>query len=502
MSALTALTGFFARLAGPRPIVRPLPMLQSPINLDRPQTGLTPFSITRWALSDLEGALQFADTGNLQTAAQIWKSCKRDGVIAGVLSTRTEGLVQLPKRFEGDREITSALALDINTVIPPHELALLAGDGIGLGIGVAERVLESGSDCGILRRLDPEFLYYKWNEDRWYYRSTTGSQAIIPGNGRWVLHAPGGAVAPWQNGLWYALGRAFIAKEHAFYLRENYSQKLANAARVAYSPQGANEAVRKGFFAKLAGWGSNPVFDLPPGWDVKLLESNGRGYQVYQDIIKTSDDEAIITLAGQLVTTSGGAGFQNSNIHATIRADLIQSTADALAATLNTQVIPNWGNERFGMRGALLSPSLQWDTTPPKDQSSEVNMLNMFGQAVTSANAALAPYNVTVDAGELARRYGVPLTSNAQTPALAPAAPEAAPAPEAAATPVESSEGGEPPTNEAAAALAAKMTEHKIERCEHGGVNRCRLCGIERVRDFVIGPDGVHVWEVAWRAIA
>lgn len=65
------------------------------------------------------------------------------------------------------------------------------------------------------------------------------------------------------------------------------------------------------------------------------------------------------------------------------------------------------------------------------------------------------------------------------------------------------------PVDETVSRLAEKMTAHGIERCEHGSSNRCRICGIERVRDLVEGPDGspvrgpdgAPVWRVAWRPI-
>ena len=56
-------------------------------------------------------------------------------------------------------------------------------------------------------------------------------------------------------------------------------------------------------------------------------------------------------------------------------------------------------------------------------------------------------------------------------------------------------------TDDAVAVLAAKMTELGVERCEHGSCNRCRLCGLERVRDFEIGEDGAPSWKIAWKPI-
>ena len=61
-----------------------------------------------------------------------------------------------------------------------------------------------------------------------------------------------------------------------------------------------------------------------------------------------------------------------------------------------------------------------------------------------------------------------------------------------------------PPTPDAQQRLADKMTEHGIERCQHDAPNRCRICGVERERDFVPGarPGDPHTWLVRWRPIA
>lgn len=408
------IASFFSRLVGAREVVRPAAISGGDDASTTPQRSPVAYSVTRWSFADLEHALKAADTGDLMRAAQIWKACKRDGFIHGVLTTRSHGLVQMPRRIKGPSEqYAEALTNEFDEAIPPQELALLIEDGIGLGVGVGERILPPGASVGVFRRLDPEFLVYRYHEDRWYYRSIVGLLPITPGDGRWVLHIPGGAVAPWQNGLWYSLGRAFIAKEHAFYLRENYSQKLANAARVAYSPAGATDVVRKGFFAKLANWGSNPVFDLPPGWEVKLLESNGRGYEVYQDTIETTNKEAMVTITGNTVTTDGGAGFQNSNIHATIRADLIQFDGDAASATVNGQIVTHWANERFGFSGVVLCPAVTYDTAPVKDQLSTMTTLTQFGLALKSANEALSPYGCKVRAKSVATSLGVELDDGA-----------------------------------------------------------------------------------------
>ena len=158
-----------------------------------------PYSRTRWFEFDLESAERAADAGDLSLAAQLMRSARKDGTIAGVLSTRTGGLVRLPKKFRGRPDIVAALEVGHDSVrsvfdemFPSSELALLAADGLLLGVGVGELVPVEGRDFPILVRLDPQWLSFRWGENRWYYASVAGPIPITPGDGRWVLHTPGG----------------------------------------------------------------------------------------------------------------------------------------------------------------------------------------------------------------------------------------------------------------------------------------------------------------------
>lgn len=376
---------------------------------------------TRWYLRDLEAAVHSADAGDLSSAARLYRAFRRDGVLAGLLATRTSGLVRLPKRFRGDVDVKEALERRdgstarsvFDDMFPSSELALLAADGIALGVGVAELVPVEGRDFPVLVRVDPEFLRYRWVENRWYYASVAGLIPITPGDGRWVLHVPGGRMSPWQHGLWTALGEAWINKQHAKLYRSNFAGKLANPARAATAPIGATEDQRRGFLQQLIGWGVNTTFELPPGWEVKLIESNGRGYDVFQAEIDTSDTEIMIALAGQVVTTTGGTGFANADIHKSIRADLIKETGDALGYTINTQGIPQfvvrrWGLEKLKNGGA----TVDWDVTPPKDVKQEADALKSFGDALVSIRAGLLPYRRDIDVASLANRFGIPIAQD------------------------------------------------------------------------------------------
>jgi len=370
---------------------------------------------TRWYQADLETAFYTSDTaGDLTLIGQLSRAMMSDGLISGLASTRTSGLIALPKRWRGDSKIVDALSSDngsrsvFDEMCPPAEVAALASDGLKVGVGIGELIDVPGRSFPVLVRLDPEFLIYRRQESRFYYRSIAGQLPVIPGDGRWVLHSPGGRLNPWQQGLWPALGSAFITKSHAKMHRSNFSAKLANPARVAYTPQSANDAQRGAFLEQLMAWGLNTVFALPPGWETKLLESNGRGYAVFADEIETANHEIMIALAGQEVTVTGGAGFSNANIHQTIRSDLIEHTGAALAFTVNTQILPQYVAKHFGYGALYDCPRLSWDTSPPKDLMAETATMMGAANAVKALNEVLNVSKLEVDLDEIVRRFGIP----------------------------------------------------------------------------------------------
>lgn len=381
-------------------------------NKRRPRISPLPVSLTRWYQADIEAATHLASQGDLSRCSQLYRSFGRDGQIQGLLGTRTGGLVRLPKRFKGTPAAVAKLeGCDgepglFARIFPAAELSKMAADGEVLGVAIGEFVQTEGSEYPVLTRLDPEFLTYRWTEDRWYYRSVEGLIPITPGDGRWVLHLPHGKHEPWNHGSWQALARAFVSKEHAFMMRENYNAKLANPARVAVSPQGASEEQKQSWFQKVMAWGVNSVFGLMPGYDIRLLELKGEGFRVFQETIGTCDTEFMISICGQIVTVTGGAGFANANIHATIRTDLIQGDGDALAETLNEQAIPRVLQSYVGANETC---ELSWDTRPPADMKAGAESLSATAKAIEDCDRALAKHGLELDVQAVTARFAMPV---------------------------------------------------------------------------------------------
>lgn len=492
----------FQAMSGPTQ-VPPIPATPAKKRRSSGARRLIPATETRWLRSDIEAARRQADAGDMSRAARLADSLRTDGVADGLLSTRTGGLVRLPRLFAGTPAAVAWLrGADgesgvFDKIFPSVELELLARDGLVLGIGVGEFVQECWARLPHLVRLPPEFLRYRRFEDRWYYQSERGLEPIVPGNGRWVLVRGGGEIDPHKAGLIWALGKAYVDREHAELMRANYAAKLANPARVAVSPQGSSEEQSQSWFRKVMAWGVNTTFGMKPGYDVKLIESNGRGIEVFKDELDHGERIYMIQIAGQIVTVTGGAGFANAGIHASIRSDLVQATGQWLARDISEQGLTPIIEEFLSAND---NARVEWDTRPPADLKAGAEALTATAAAMAALREELAQHKnkagqpLGIDVRSIAARYNVPIAGDVDGDGEPD---EGAPDGPALAT------ANDAPSEDYAAQLAAKMTEHGVARCEHGSSNRCRICGIERVRDFVPGVDGAeHTWSVAWRPIA
>lgn len=430
---------------------------------------LEPLPITKlhWFLPDLETCQTQADRGDMQLVGMLGQSMRRDGVLRGLLDVRTS-VTSLPRRFHGGATDTGREIIEVlqskngsdrsvfDEMLPANELSRFCEDGIVCGVGVAEMIPVQGRNFPVMVRRLPQNLWYLWQKNQWFYRSVAGLIPIVPGlpdeyGHSWLFYTPGGRVTPWNYGLWPALGRSFIAKEHSFYARQNYIAKLANPARVAETPIGATEVQRQGLLQDIIAWGLNTVFELPIGWTVKLLESNGRGFEVMQADIDTCNKEYATALCGNTVMMDGGVGFQNADIFRMMSENLVRQTAESLAHVVNTQALPFFIASRWGEDALQNAVAVEYDTTPPQDKKVQADTFVSLGNGLKALAEGLALHGRTLNVDEIAARFGIPMTQQSPLlmagaydapelqPDLVPAASTTAP------TPVENKSNGAGP---------------------------------------------------------
>lgn len=398
----------------------------------------------RWYPPDIERAQLRAQNGDMTMIGQLNESMKLDGVIRGLHDARTS-VVDLPKRFYGQREVTEVLlsktGSDRNVyeeMVPSSEARLMVGDDLQCGVSIGEMAPVRGRNFPVLIRRYPQNLYYLQSKNTWCYRSIVGLMPIAPGvpmknGGWWVLHISGGRLSPWNNGLWNTTGRSYINKTQSVFARQSYEMKHSHPARVAIAALGATDEERKGMLAAVIRWALNAAFALPVGWDIKLVESNGQGIKIYDQSITHWDKEIATALCGSAVMLQGTVGFSNMDVFRVVQKDLIRTTATAWDHTVNTQILPGFIAGRWGEDALRDATTLETDIQEPKDRKAEADTMTSVATAVSALVSAIREAQVALgvqkpvalDIGEVLSRFGVPTKPGAPLEVNSPADPSA-----------------------------------------------------------------------------
>lgn len=396
-------------------------------------------SVLEWSPAQLKSALRDADSGSLQRVADLVEAIRGDDRVQGVLSTRSHGLLGLPLTFFGNEQQTKALEGvrakngakgipgDWWKMFPEAELAQLVEWGILLGVGLAERVPEPNRAIGVrstprLKIWHPRWLRFDWSSQTWRLMTAQGEITITPGDGQWILYLPYGSNRPWTHGAWRSISFAWVLKQLSLHDRARHSEVQGSAVRVGMAPQGADEQSRRNFLRSLRSMGRDNAFVMPEGYDYKVVEAASRTWEIYGAQIDWADRAIAISLTGQFVTTEGTKGFSNGNIHAAVKADLIQFTAESLTTTLHEQGLRPWANDNWGETDDV--SHAHYETEPPEDRETKARALATLGDAISKLDAALVRSGRRVDAVELVSSFGVSLV-DVPAPST-PALPEAA----------------------------------------------------------------------------
>jgi hypothetical protein len=379
-----------------------------------------------------------AETGQMIEVADLVETMFTDARIAGVLSTRTHGMLGMPLSFkDGDQEVTRALEGDAERrdgewyyMHDESELAKLLSWGLVLGVGLAQRK-ELPRIMGQPHRYKIEtwsprwltYFHYGFGQSHWKVLTQNGLESLIPGDGNWILFQPYGARRPWGEGLWRKLVFPWLLKHYSMEDRANFSEVLGSPVWVGNTAHGGTEKQRANYLAQLRGLGKNGKIVLPEGWSLELKEAAGAGKQgdVFSQQIDFSNEEITIALAGQTVTTEGTPGFSDGGPQQRIAQNLMRFDAARMSTCLHDQSLEPWAKINWGLGAS--APRPEWDTEEPEDISEKSDGLAKLGDAITKLDSALKFHGLKVDAQKIMQDFSID-TLPADPAALPVPAPE------------------------------------------------------------------------------
>ena len=406
-----------------KPPIGPRKINDPSVRGQREALGTTELSRRQWTKlhvyqDDVTEAIRTSDMGNMYLAASLMRSAMTDSILAGLMNTRSSGLVRLAKTFTGDAELAAELAKGttalyddsqslFDTLSPPSELEAVVSDFIGLGVCVGTLEQTTEPTIKTLVRQDPAGLRQDLRTGAWVYDSTVGALEIEPGDGNWFFLAAG-KTQPWRRGQFNCLGRSYVRKLHAIFHKANYEATIANSAKVLTTPNGATDEHRSCAVEQVSEWGDNSTFALTAGWQIQLLESQGKGVESFDKTIEDVNNEYKYAIQGQVGTSDGAAGFSNIAPLAAIRTDLIEANSQALAHAVNTQVLLPYAYART--RTVEKRVFVAWSTKPAADQNREATALVTAATAIKSLSEVLIGTAEPLDIDVMCERFNVPRT--------------------------------------------------------------------------------------------
>jgi hypothetical protein len=371
--------------------------------------------ITGWDADRILVAIANADAGNFRILGDFVAALLADDRVAGVLQTRTHGLLGMPLDFlGGDKEFQDLLKGGDDgpglwyLLHSEAELSAFMADAIVGGIGLAQRV--PGPNGFYLQRWDPGDLICSdlGNGKRnWQVQTATGIEDITPG--RWILFFPYGEIDPHKRGMWRALMLPWLLKRLALEDRASGSQQAGLSNPVVEAPEGATERQRQTIAAEFADEVQKLALVLPAGWKASYLQPPTKIFEIYSESIAWSDSAITITLAGQVVTTEGSPGFSSGNVQDQIRVDLIRYDAETLSSTLHDQDLIWLARELGYQDPSIATPYLVWNTTRPVDREQLARTIEILGRGVEALDKKLIDASAKVDLVRLCDLMQIPL---------------------------------------------------------------------------------------------
>jgi phage gp29-like protein len=350
-----------------------------------------------WAVDQTRGALYSHMAGMFDASAQLWDAILGDDRVVATLGSRISGLFGREVRFKpADDSDAAKECLEAWEKVWPR----LSGDAamtevhttaIGMGFGPAQLVWDTSGpvSCPYIRPWAPRFTYYHWPSRRYRALSQDGEIQIVPGDAKWLLHAPFGSYRGWIRGAIRAVAEPWLLRHFAFRDMARFSEVHGMPTRIGMVPAVSDPGERSAFETSLANLGSDAAMILPQGvdgqlgsgYDYKLVEARDRAWEVFPGLIDRCDMAIVLAMMFQNLTTEvKGGSFAATSAHMDIRQSGLQGDNQAWKQTIYEQIARPFAYLNFG--DADLAPWTWWDVEPRDDLKGNAQQFKEFGYAL------------------------------------------------------------------------------------------------------------------------
>jgi len=359
---------------------------------------------TGWTVPAARAAMNEMVVGLFDGAAQLADNIMRsDSRVQAAMASRLS-ILGRPVDFRLPRGLRdSALAKECRdafidawpTMSTESVMSELQRWAIMMGFGIAQTLWDFSGEYAIPHLLPwhPRFVYYHWVYRCYIAITMDGTEAIVPGDASWVVHAPHGEYRGWMRGAVSAVTPWWLARHFALRDWARWSERHGLPMILAKTPAVGDPRQQAIFRNSLAGLGQETVLHLPQNpapqlsYLVELLEAKDQGWEGFSRLISQCDVEITLAILAQNLTSEVKEGsFAAARVHADVRQALLESDARALAATLYAQLARPFAAINFG--NADLAPRVIWDVTPYEDAQTKALSLQQIATAINAFRQA------------------------------------------------------------------------------------------------------------------
>ncbi len=282
---------------------------------------------------------------------------------------------------------------------------------IMMGFSVSELLWDTSTTPWrvTLKPWHPQYIYYRWDTRQLVANTIDGPVNIVPGDGKWFVHAPFGMYRGWIHAAVRAIADKWIIKQLAWRDRARYNERHGLPIIKAYVPAAGDARQKELFVQSMSTMGQEAVVGLPQnvdesGYDLELLEARDRAWETFRSTIEDADRSIILTIKSQNLTTEVTEGsFAAARQHGGTEQVTLEFDNSTFSHDLYTQVARPFAKFNFG--DADLAPMSSWDVKPTEDRAAEAKTALDAGNALVALKAG----GMNVDVVRFARKFNIPL---------------------------------------------------------------------------------------------
>lgn len=353
-------------------------------------------TLVSWTVDDVRSALRSNIWGVFDGAGQLEDAILGDDRVQATLGSRISGLFGREVRHEpandsaAAREVCDAWAQLWPSIGTPAAMTALQAYAI-LGGWVSATINWDTTGpiwCPYLNFWHPRYTYYHWDLRKYIALTQDGQTAIMPGNGKWLLHAPYGEYRGWLRGAIRAVSEPWLIRHWAIRDWARFSEVHGMPIKKGICPASAEERQRDAYAAALAQLATETTLLCSQGndgvnkYDFELVEAKDTAWESFPGLRDHCDMAIVLAIKYQNLTTEirTGGSFAASNSHEHVEARSFAYDNMTWASTIREQIARPFAMFNFG--DETLAPRTCWDVTSRDEFVHNADQFAKFGTAV------------------------------------------------------------------------------------------------------------------------